>query len=63
MLHGLVGELVVPAVKQKDVEVRTAGLLCLGLVSLLDKVGSLRQIFPTFYLNLPVEVLFGVHRR
>lgn len=38
MLHGLVTELVVPSIKQKDSEVRASGLVCLGLVSLLDKV-------------------------
>ncbi|KDE08656.1 hypothetical protein MVLG_01115 [Microbotryum lychnidis-dioicae p1A1 Lamole] len=37
MLHGLVTELVVPAIKQKDQEVRSSGLVCLGLISLLDK--------------------------
>ena len=38
MLHGLVAELIVPAVKTKDEEVRAEGLICLGLVCLLDKV-------------------------
>lgn len=38
MLHGLVAELIVPAVKTKDFEVRAQGLICLGLCCLLDKV-------------------------
>ncbi|GAA5963743.1 hypothetical protein JCM3765_006835 [Sporobolomyces pararoseus] len=37
MLHGLVAELIVPAVKTKDFEVRAQGLICLGLCCLLDK--------------------------
>ncbi|POY70728.1 hypothetical protein BMF94_6138 [Rhodotorula taiwanensis] len=37
MLHGLVAELIVPAVKTKDYEVRAQGLICLGLCCLLDK--------------------------
>ncbi|KAK4049423.1 chromosome condensation complex Condensin, subunit G [Microbotryomycetes sp. JL201] len=41
MLHGLVTELVVPAIKQKDSGLRAAGLVCLGLVSLLDKSTAL----------------------
>lgn len=38
MLHGLVAELIVPAVKTKDYDVRAQGLICLGLCCLLDKV-------------------------
>ena len=47
MVQGLVIELIVPAVKTKDVEVRAAGLRCLGLACLLDKVGfdSSRLVF------------------
>ncbi|KAK4056299.1 chromosome condensation complex Condensin, subunit G [Microbotryomycetes sp. JL221] len=41
MLHGLVTELVVPAIKQKDSALRSLGLVCLGLVSLLDKSTAL----------------------
>lgn len=41
MLHGLVTELVVPSIKQKDVQVRSSGLICLGLVALLDKATAL----------------------
>ncbi|GAA5979389.1 hypothetical protein JCM10908_002905 [Rhodotorula pacifica] len=37
MLHGLVAELIVPAVKTKDYDVRAQGLICLGLCCLLDK--------------------------
>ncbi len=37
MLNGLVSELIVPAVKTKDPQVRAEGLICLGLCSLLDK--------------------------
>lgn len=37
-LHGIVHELIVPSVKSKDPEVRSIGLICLGLCSLLDKV-------------------------
>jgi condensin complex subunit 3 len=38
MIHGLVVDLIVPAVKSKDHDVRAEGLLCLGLSCLLDKV-------------------------
>lgn len=41
MLHGLVAELIVPAVKTKDFDVRAQGLICLGLCCLLDKVTRL----------------------
>ncbi|KAI5479984.1 condensin complex subunit 3 [Pseudohyphozyma bogoriensis] len=37
MVHGLVLDLIVPAVKSKDHAVRAQGLLCLGLGCLLDK--------------------------
>lgn len=40
MVHGLVLELIVPAVVTKDIEVRAAGLICLGLGCLLDKVSD-----------------------
>jgi len=38
MLHGLVAELIVPSVQTKDYEIRSQGLVCLGLCCLLDKV-------------------------
>ncbi|GAA5984097.1 hypothetical protein JCM11641_000312 [Rhodosporidiobolus odoratus] len=41
MLHGLVAELIVPAVKTKDYDVRAQGLICLGLCCLLDKTMAL----------------------
>lgn len=50
MVQGLVIELIVPAVKTKDVEVRAAGLRCLGLACLLDKVG-----FGSSCLQLPTD--------
>ena len=50
MLHGLVAELIVPAVKTKDFEVRAQGLICLGLCCLLDKV------------SLEFEFSFPMHR-
>lgn len=37
-MHGLVHELIIPSVKSKDSEIRSIGLICLGLCSLLDKV-------------------------
>ncbi|GAA5928774.1 hypothetical protein JCM3775_004631 [Rhodotorula graminis] len=37
MLHGLVAELIVPSVQTKDYEIRSQGLVCLGLCCLLDK--------------------------
>lgn len=40
MVHGLVVSLIVPAVRSKDYEIRSEGLLCLGLGCLLDKVSS-----------------------
>jgi hypothetical protein len=44
MLHGLVAELIVPAVKTKDFDVRAQGLICLGLCCLLDKVTRLERM-------------------
>lgn len=44
MLHGLVAELIVPAVKTKDFDVRAQGLICLGLCCLLDKVTRLDRL-------------------
>ena len=37
-LLGLVNELIVPAVRSKDGDLRTNGLICLGLCTLLDQV-------------------------
>lgn len=54
MLHGLVTELVVPAIKQKDTEVRASGLICLGLVALLDKVSGLSLQWPASSLLITV---------
>lgn len=45
MVHGLVFELIVPAVKSKDHEIRAEGLISLGLCCLIDKV-CLPHCFP-----------------
>lgn len=37
-LHGLIPQLIAPAVRSKDALVREQGLICLGLCCLLDKV-------------------------
>jgi hypothetical protein len=58
MLHGLVTELVVPSIKQKDSEVRASGLVCLGLVSLLDKV-SLRVLPETMLADFLSRTCLG----
>ncbi|KAK4702820.1 condensin complex subunit 3, partial [Phenoliferia sp. Uapishka_3] len=41
MVHGLVFELIVPAVKSKDHEIRAQGLVSLGLCCLIDKTMAL----------------------
>lgn len=38
MLHGLLPELIVPAVRSKTPELREGGIVCLGLICLIDKV-------------------------
>ena len=46
-LHGLIPQLIVPAVRSTDAEVREQGLVCLGLCSLLDDKMAL-DTFPLF---------------
>jgi condensin complex subunit 3 len=46
-MHGLVAQLILPAVRSKDATVRTRGLRCLGLFGILDPALAL-STFPTF---------------
>ncbi len=46
-VHGLLPQLIVPAVRSKDAVIREQGLVCLGLCCLLDK-GLALDTFPLF---------------
>ena len=61
-LHGIVHELIVPAVRSKEPEVRANGLVCLGLCSLLDKVGGNPRMHSGCELTLCAENGAGLVR-
>lgn len=55
-LEGIVADLIIPAVKRNELEMREKGLLCLGLCCLIAKVSGKSRIHGMFRLE---PVLIG----
>lgn len=51
VLHGLLSELVVPSIRGKQPELRERGIICLGLVCLIDQVAFQSLTLSTYLLR------------
>lgn len=60
-LEGILADLVIPAVKRKELALREKGLVCLGLCCLIAKVSTIDELLWRRYCLMDLSLLAAGH--